>query len=361
MPTVPSLPPNPTPPINLPIDIPFWLAFRYWLLLGFINFGGPAGQIALMHRDLVERRRWISEPRFLHALNFCMLLPGPEAQQLAIYIGWLLHGTLGGIVAGVCFVLPSVFVLPALSYIYAAYGSISIIAGLFAGLKPVIVAIIMEAGIEIGKRALIRPLHLWTAGIAFLAIFIFKLPFPLIVGVAGLVGWGVARARSEIFSSSETKQDGDHHKKETDHSAPPKQTTPLPHTSPKRLVVVFLGLWLLPFLVLILLSGPNSLFSQIYLFFTQAAFVTFGGAYAVLAYVSQSAIDSYGWLTHGQMMDGFALAETTPGPLIMVLQFVGFMAGWNQAGNFSQVSSAILAALLTTYSTFLPCFLFIFF
>lgn len=204
----PSLLPNPAPPI----DIPFWVAFRYWLLLGFINFGGPAGQIALMYRDLVERRTWISESRFLHALNFCMLLPGPEAQQLAIYIGWLLHGTWGGIVAGVCFVLPSIFVLLALSYVYAAYGSISIIAGLFAGLKPVIVAIVMEAGFKIGKRALIRPLHLWTAGIKFLAIFIFTIPFPLIIVVAGLVGWGVARTRPEIFTSSNTNQDGNTNK-----------------------------------------------------------------------------------------------------------------------------------------------------
>ncbi|MCA9451543.1 MAG: chromate efflux transporter [Nitrospiraceae bacterium] len=339
---------------------PFWLAFRYWLLLGFINFGGPAGQIALMHRDLMERRGWISESRFLHALNFCMLLPGPEAQQLAIYIGWLLHGTRGGIVAGVCFVLPSVFVLLALSYVYAAYGSISIVAGLFAGLKPVVVAIVMEAGFKIGKRALIGPPHLWTAGIAFLAIFIFKIPFPLIVVIAGLVGWRVARARPEIFSSSETKRYGDKHKRELDHSAPQKRITPLHQTSPKRIIFVFLGLWLIPFLALIMLSNPNNLFLQIYLYFTQAAFVTFGGAYAVLAYVSQSAIDTYGWLTHGQMMDGFALAETTPGPLIMVLQFVGFMAGWNHAGNLSQINSAVLAAVVTTYSTFLPCFLFIF-
>ena len=358
MTTAPSVPPKPAPLI----DIPFWLAFRYWLFLGFINFGGPAGQIALMHRDLVERRSWISEPRFLHALNFCMLLPGPEAQQLAIYIGWLLHGIWGGIVAGVCFVLPSVFVLLALSYVYAAYGSISIVAGLFAGLKPVIVAIVLEAGLKIGKRALIRPLHLWTAGIAFLAIFIFKIPFPLIVVVAGLVGWWVARARPETFTSTETNRDRDrdNNKIGIDHRVSPKITTPLHQTSPKRIVLVFLGLWLIPFLVLIMLSNPNNLFLQIYLFFTQAAFVTFGGAYAVLSYVSQSAIDTYGWLTHGQMMDGFALAETTPGPLIMVLQFVGFMAGWNHAGNLSQINSAVLAALVTTYSTFLPCFLFIF-
>ena len=354
MATVPSLPPNPA----LPIAVPFWLAFRYWLLLGFINFGGPAGQIALMHRDLVERRSWISGPRFLHALNFCMLLPGPEAQQLAIYIGWLLHGTWGGIVAGVCFVLPSVFVLLALSYVYAAYGSISIVAGLFAGLKPVIIAIVMEAGLKIGKRALIRPLHLWTAGTAFLAIFIFKVPFPLIVVIAGLVGWGVARTRPDTFTSTETVWDNN--KIGTDHRGSPKYSNPLNQTSPKRIIFVFLGLWLIPFLALIMLSNPNNLFLQIYLFFTQAAFVTFGGAYAVLAYVSQSAIDTYGWLTHGQMMDGFALAETTPGPLIMVLQFVGFMAGWNHAGNLSQINSAVLAAVVTTYSTFLPCFLFIF-
>lgn len=349
MPTTPSLLPKPTPPT----DIPFWVAFRYWLLLGFINFGGPAGQIALMHRDLVERRSWISESRFLHALNFCMLLPGPEAQQLAIYIGWLLHGTWGGIVAGVCFVLPSVFVLLALSYVYAAYGSLSIMTGLFAGLKPVIVAIVMEAGFKIGKRALMSPLHLWTAGFAFLAIFFFQIPFPLIVVIAALVGWGVARTRSGIFTSPNTNQDGDTNKNGIDQKRAARQI------SPKRIVLVFLGLWLIPFLSLMVPPSSNRLFSQIYLFFTQAAFVTFGGAYAVLAYVSQSAIDSYGWLTHGQMMDGFALAETTPGPLIMVLQFVGFMAGWNQAGNLSQINSAVLAALVTTYATFLPCFLFI--
>lgn len=340
--------------------VPFWLAFRYWVLLGFINFGGPAGQIALMHRDLVERRRWISEPRFLHALNFCMLLPGPEAQQLAIYIGWLLHGTVGGVVAGVGFVLPSIFVLLGLSYVYAAYGSISLVTGLFAGIKPVIVAIVLEAGLKIGKRALIHPFHVWTAVTAFLAIFVFKVPFPLIVLAAGFVGFGFARARPEIFSVSNTIPKEDTHTTIIVQGMPPKPTTPLHHTSTIRIVTVCLGLWLIPFLVLMSLTDQNSLFAQLYLFFTQAAFVTFGGAYAVLAYVSQSAIDSYGWLTHGQMMDGFALAETTPGPLIMVLQFVGFMAGWNQAGSFSQHGSAVLAALVTTYSTFLPCFLLIF-
>ncbi len=313
-----------------------------------------------MHRDLVERRSWISEPRFLHALNFCMLLPGPEAQQLAIYIGWLLHGTWGGIAAGVCFVLPSVFVLLALSYVYAAYGSISIVAGLFAGLKPVIVAIVLEAGLKIGTRALIRPLHLWTAGIAFLAIFILNIHFPLIVVVAGLVGWGVAQARPETFTSTETDPDRNNNKIGIDQKVSPKLSAPFHQTSPKRIIFVILGLWLIPFLVLIMPSNSSNFFLQIYLFFTQAAFVTFGGAYAVLAYVSQSAIDTYGWLTHGQMMDGFALAESTPGPLIMVLQFIGFMAGWNHVGNLSQMNTAVLAAVITTYSTFLPCFLFIF-
>ncbi|MGD9851550.1 MAG: chromate efflux transporter [Nitrospirales bacterium] len=341
-------------------NIPFRSAFRYWVLLGFINFGGPAGQIALMHRDLVERRRWISEPKFLHALNFCMLLPGPEAQQLAIYIGWLLHGTLGGIVAGVCFVLPSIFVLLGLSYVYAVYGSFSMVAGLFAGIKPVIVAIVMEAALKIGKRALIRPLHLWTAVLAFLAMFALKVPFPFIVIAAGLVGLGFARTRPEIFSLTNTMQKEPTNTIDIVHGKPHQSTTAFHQTSPTRVVMVCLILWLFPFLTLKFISSQTGLFADMYLFFTQAAFVTFGGAYAVLAYVSQAAIDSYGWLTHGQMMDGFALAETTPGPLIMVLQFVGFMAGWNQAGDFSQIGSAVLAALLTTYSTFLPCFLFIF-
>lgn len=341
-------------------SIPFWSAFRYWVLLGFINFGGPAGQIALMHKDLVERRRWISEPNFLHALNFCMLLPGPEAQQLAIYIGWLLHGTIGGIVAGVCFVLPSIFVLLGLSYVYAVYGSLSLVAGLFAGIKPVIVAIVMEAALKIGKRALIRPLHLWTAVLAFLAMFALKIPFPIVVIAAGLVGLGFARFRPEIFSPSHSMEKENTDSIGTLRGKPHHTTTPFHHTSPTRVLAVCLALWIFPFLTLNVLSSQTSFFSDIYLFFTQAAFVTFGGAYAVLAYVSQAAIDSYGWLTHGQMMDGFALAETTPGPLIMVLQFVGFMAGWNQAETYSQTGSAVLAAFLTTYSTFLPCFLFIF-
>lgn len=338
-------------------SIPFYSAFRYWLTLGFINFGGPAGQIALMHRDLVERRGWISEPRFLHALNFCMLLPGPEALQLAIYIGWLLNGTWGGVVAGLCFVLPSIGVLLALSYVYAAYGSMTLVAGLFAGIKPVIVAIVVEAGIKIAKRALIRPLHLWTAGMAFLAIFVFKIPFPLIVLAAGLTGWGLARSKPAIFSSSEKTKNG--------HSDDVKQHVSLmknalsPQPSPKKIVSFFLALWLAPFITLMVLTSHNSLYAQTYLFFTKAAFVTFGGAYAVLAYVSQSVVDSYGWLTHGQMIDGFALAETTPGPLIMVLQFIGFMAGWNHPEGLTQGVSAALNAFLTTYSTFLPCFLFI--
>ncbi|MDR4496039.1 MAG: chromate transporter [Nitrospirales bacterium] len=262
---------------NLRESVPFWLAFRYWLTLGFINFGGPAGQIALMHRDLVERRGWISEPRFLHALNFCMLLPGPEAQQLAIYIGWLLHGTVGGVVAGVCFVLPSIFVLLTLSYVYAAYGSVSLIVGLFAGIKPVIVAIVLEAGIKIGKRALIQPLHLWMAIVAFLAIFVLKVPFPFIVLAAGLLGFGFARARPEIFSAFQNKKEGEKRTNGLDHKVHPNPTHPSSQTFSWNILAVCLVLWCIPFLVLILRSSPQSLFLQIYLFFTQAAFVTFGG------------------------------------------------------------------------------------
>ena len=326
-----------------PPQVRFREAFFYWLRLGFINFGGPAGQIALMHNDLVDRRKWISEERFLHALNFCMLLPGPEAQQLATYIGWLLHGVRGGIIAGAFFVLPSVFVLLALSYIYARFGNVPAVIGLLNGFKPVVVAIVVEALLKIGKRALKRRLHYAIAAAAFVAIYFFHIPFPVIVFTAALIG---------LVTAS----------KETPEAVEEKTATGNRKTlSAWKTFAMSVLLWTVPFTIIVLWSGWNSLFSSLYRFFTQAAFVTFGGAYAVLAYVVQAAVNSYGWMTQAQAVDGLALAETTPGPLIMVLQFIGFMSGWNQAaGGTNQTASAILCALITTYTTFLPSFFFIF-
>ena len=356
-------------------NVSFAEAFRFWVKLGFISFGGPAGQIAIMHRELVERRRWLSEERFLHALNYCMLLPGPEAQQLAIYIGWLLHRTIGGMVAGAFFVIPSIFVLLALAYIYAAYGNVPIVAGALAGFKPIVVAIVVEAIIKIGSRALKGPAHFVIAIAAFIAIYFLHVPFPLIVLAAGIIGFSGHRALPILFAakSVETKKaSGQNSSLKEIHADTASVSTviddqapPPAHTLPSgrrtlKVVTVGLALWLLPFLALIAWRGWGSLHVQEYRFFTQAALVTFGGAYAVLAYVTQAAAGSYGWISHSQAIDGLALAETTPGPLIMVLQFIGFMAGWNNPGNMGQTASAVTGALVTTYTTFLPCFIFIF-
>jgi chromate transporter len=347
--------------------VPFGEAVRFWVKLGFISFGGPAGQIAIMHRELVERRRWISEERFLHALNYCMLLPGPEAQQLAIYIGWLLHRVAGGIVAGAFFVIPSIFILLALSYVYAAYGEVSAVAGVLAGFKPVVVAIVVEAVLKIGGRALKRRVHYAIAAAAFVAIYLLQVPFPLIVLLAALIGLVGAALAPQVFRAPLARAGADGQGAATlalptaidDDAAPP------PHTLPSaarfvRTLLLGLALWLVPFVVLIAVRGWSSLHAHEYRFFTLAALVTFGGAYSVLAYVTQVATTSFGWLTHTQAIDGLALAETTPGPLIMVLQFVGFMAGWNNPQGMTPLASAVLGALVTTWATFLPCFLFIF-
>ncbi len=351
--------------------VSFGEAFRFWVKLGFISFGGPAGQIAIMHRELVERRRWIGEERFLHALNYCMLLPGPEAQQLAIYIGWLMHRTPGGIVAGAFFVIPSIFVLLALSYIYAAHGNVPAVAGVLAGFKPVVVAIVVEAVLKIASRALKRRAHYVLAAAAFVAIYFLHVPFPLIVLAAALVGLAGVRFWPGTFAAAPRAKEADR-KTEVegevtddlplvidDHAPPPAHTLP----SRARLLKVLAAgvtLWIVPLLLLGAWRGWGSLHAQEYHFFTRAALVTFGGAYAVLAYVTQAAAGSYGWLTQAQAVDGLALAETTPGPLIMVLQFVGFMAGWNNAQGMDQTASAVIGALVTTYATFLPCFVFIF-
>jgi chromate transporter len=347
--------------------VSFGEAFRFWVKLGFISFGGPAGQIAIMHRELVERRRWIGEERFLHALNYCMLLPGPEAQQLAIYIGWLLHRTWGGIVAGAFFVLPSIFILLTLSYIYAAYGKLTVVAGALDGFKPVVVAIVVEAVLKIGRRAINRGAHFLVAVLAFVAIYFVKAPFPLIVIGAAAIGLASLRFRPEIFGSGVGKDEAKNRERLLaptvidDHGPAPPHTLPSRRRALKVLAVGLL-LWALPFASLVMWRGWGSLYAQEYRFFTQAALVTFGGAYAVLAYVTQAAVGTFGWLQPEQAIDGLALAETTPGPLIMVLQFIGFMAGWNLAGaqGMDQTTSAVIGALVTTYTTFLPCFIFIF-
>lgn len=353
-------------------EVSFAEAFRFWVKLGFISFGGPAGQIAIMHRELVERRRWLGEERFLHALNYCMLLPGPEAQQLAIYIGWLMHRVRGGLVAGIFFVVPSIFVLLALSYIYAAYGNIPAVASALYGFKPVVVAIVVEAVLKIGNRALKRRLHFLIAAIAFVAIYFLQIPFPFILLVAAAAGLAEAKLWPQAFSSpvsGNNKSEDEHGDIEKSSDLLPlviDDDAPLPvHTRPSRMralrtVFVWLIMWLIPFVIIIAWRGWDSLHAHEYRFFTHSAFITFGGAYTVLAYVIQAAVASYGWMTHAQAVDGLALAETTPGPLIMVLQFIGFVAAWNNPQGMDQTASAVLGALITTYTTFLPCFFFIF-
>ncbi|HXV12777.1 MAG TPA: chromate efflux transporter [Candidatus Krumholzibacteria bacterium] len=355
-----------------PRGVPFAQALRFWVKLGFISFGGPAGQIAIMHRELVDRRRWVSERRFLHALNYCMLLPGPEAQQLATYIGWLLHRTLGGLVAGAFFVIPSIFVLLALSYVYAAYGSVAAVADVFRGFKPVVAALVVEAVFRIGRRALKGPVHVAIAAAAFVAIHLLHLPFPGVVLGAGLVGFLCARFEPRrIISPLGSSPAPPAAENETGGSPADSAVVvdddalPLAHEVPSGrralgVLAVGLALWLVPILALAAWQGRESLFVQEYRFFTTAALVTFGGAYSVLSYVTQAAVEQFGWITQAQAIDGLALAETTPGPLIMVLQFVGFMAGWNHPVNVGQTASAVVAALVATYTTFLPSFVFIF-
>jgi chromate transporter len=352
--------------------VPFSEALRFWVKLGWISFGGPAGQIAIMHRELVERRRWLSEERFLHALNYCMMLPGPEATQLAIYVGWLLHRTPGGVVAGAFFVIPSILVLLLLSYVYAAHGNTAAVTGLLSGFKPVVVAIVVEAVFKIGGRALKRRAHVLIAAAAFAGIYFLRVPFPLIVLLAGLVGLAGARLWPAAFVPEEKKAGrGDTSIGGEDEEGPPlvidDHAPPPPHTLPSRsrvlrVLAAGLLLWLVPLALLAAWAGGRGIHFDEYLYFTKAALVTFGGAYAVLAYVTQAVtVAPFDWLSPAQAVDGLALAETTPGPLIMVLQFVGFMAGWNHPpAGWSPATSGVVGALVTTYATFLPCFVFIF-
>jgi chromate transporter len=329
-----------------------------------LSFGGPAGQIAVMHRILVEEKRWVSEERFLHALNYCMLLPGPEAQQLATYVGWLMHRTLGGIMAGGLFVLPGVVAIMGLSYIYAGWGSVPIVAALFFGLKAAVLAIVVEAVVRIGKRSLKNHTMIGLAAAAFVGIFFLNVPFPIIVFGAALIGFIGGSAGVAAF------QGGNGHGPSRYKGGEPVIDSLLgdalpEHARPSALrsltvSVVWLALWLIPVAALLWAFGSSNVFSQIAIFFSKMAMVTFGGAYAVLAYVAQQAVEQYGWLKPGEMLDGLGMAETTPGPLIMVLQFVGFMAAFRDPGGLSPLLAGTLGGLLATWVTFTPCFLWIF-
>ena len=355
-----------TDPVDqqVPAPVGFWEAFRFWLKLGLISFGGPAGQIAIMHQELVERRRWISERRFLHALNYCMVLPGPEAQQLATYIGWLMHRTWGGVAAGVLFLLPSLFILIALSWVYIAYGDVSWVAGLFYGIKPAVTAIVVQAAHRIGSRALKNNVMWGIAAAAFVAIFALNVPFPYIVIIAAVIGYLGGRFWPEYF-----KVGGGHGKAQKYFGAAlidDQTPTPL-HARFQwfRLILVLtsgLFLWAIPLAALWSYWGWDHTLTQMAWFFTKAALLTFGGAYAVLPYVYQGSVGHYQWLTPTQMIDGLALGETTPGPLIMVVAFVGFVGGYVKAvfGPDLVFAAGAVAAVIVTWFTFLPSFIFIF-
>ena len=354
---------NAATPTEAPAAISFAEAFRFWLKLGFISFGGPAGQIAIMHQELVERKRWISERRFLHALNYCMVLPGPEAQQLATYIGWLMHRSWGGIVAGGLFVLPSLFILIALSWIYLAFGDIPAIAGILYGIKPAVTAIVVFAAIRIGSRALKNGVLWGVAAAAFIALFALKLPFPLIVIGAGIIGWIGGRVAPKLFATG-----GGHGAGGKSYGpAVIDDDTPTPEHArfnwPHFFKVLAAGmlLWGTGMALIIAVFGWQSTLAQMGWFFTKAALLTFGGAYAVLPYVYQAAVEHYQWVTPLQMIDGLALGETTPGPLIMVVAFVAFVGGWTTQflGADHVFAAAALAAAVVTYFTFLPSFIFI--
>jgi chromate transporter len=341
--------------------ISFREAFRVWLRVALLSFGGPAGQIAVMHRILVEEKNWISESRFLHALNYCMLLPGPEAQQLATYIGWLLHRTAGGIMAGGLFILPGIIAIMGLSYIYAAYGNVGFIEALFFGLKAAVLAIVIQAVVRVGKRALRNRIMIALAAIAFVAIFFFNVPFPIIIISAGVIGLLGAKSGRSEFGAVEHGSNG---KKTAAVDSMLGEELP-DHVRPSvpralRVSAIWLLLWLVPVAALLIGLGEANTFSQIALFFSKMAMVTFGGAYAVLAYVAQQAVEHYHWVQPREMLDGLGMAETTPGPLIMVLQFVGFMAAFRDPGTLSPMLAGTLGGLLATWVTFTPCFLWIF-
>ena len=346
-----------------PAPVTLGEAFWVWLRVALLSFGGPAGQIAVMHRILVEEKRWIGEHRFLHALNFCMLLPGPEAQQLATYIGWLMHRTKGGIVAGALFVLPGALAIMGLSWIYVIYGRVGFVAALFFGLKAAVLAVVMQAVMRIGSRALKTTAARGLAAAAFVLTFFLGVPFPLIVLGAGLIGWWAGSraltafrvggshgpAGAPIVADADTLLGEDL----PAHAQPGLRET-------LGTLLIWLTLWLVPVALLLVTFGPDNIFSRVAMFFSTMAAVTFGGAYAVLAYVAQQAVESYGWLRPREMLDGLAMAETTPGPLIMVLQFVGFLGAYRTPGSLPPLVAGTLGGLLATWVTFVPCFLWIF-
>ena len=344
--------------------VPFGEAMKVWARVAALSFGGPAGQIAVMHRIVVEEKKWIGENRFLQALNYCTLLPGPEAQQLAIYIGWLMHKTKGGLVAGTLFVLPGLLAIMALSWIYVLLGKVTIVQGLFFGLKAAVLVIVVEAVLRVGKRALKNNTMRALAAVAFVLLFFYDVPFPAIILGAGLIGYFGGRAGLPAFLAG-----GGHGKLGASQLADADsllgEGTPA-HAKPNlrwslSIGLLFLVLWLVPVAALYLGLGGGNVFTKIAIFFSEMAVVTFGGAYAVLAYVAQQAVDNYHWVKPGEMLDGLGMAETTPGPLIMVTQFVGFLAAWREPGGMNPLLAATLGGLLTTWVTFTPCFLWIFF
>lgn len=348
-------------PVEAPKHPSFSEALRVWLKIALLSFGGPAAQIAMMHRVLVDEKRWISESRFLHALNYCMLLPGPEAQQLATYIGWLLHKTRGGLVAGGLFILPGVISIMALSWIYVIAGQLGIVAALFFGLKAAILAVVLEAVLRVGKRALKGTTLILLAAAAFVSIYFLQMPFPIVVLGAGLIGFiggklqwsgfdvNVLHAPAKDVALVDALLD----KQQPEHTKPSFERFAL-------VTSIWLALWLVPVALLLAILGEANIFWRIAVFFSKMAMVTFGGAYAVLAYVAQQAVENFRWLTAGEMLDGLGLAETTPGPLIMVLQFVGFLASYRDAGGLPPLLAGTLGGLLATWVTFAPCFLWIF-
>ena len=343
-----------------PQQISFGDAVRMWIRIGLMSFGGPAGQIATMHRYLVEERKWVSESRFLHALNYCMLLPGPEAQQLATYIGWLLHKTKGGLAAGILFVAPGAIVMWLLSVLYAGFQDITVVQAVFYGIKAAVLAVVVEALVRIGRRALKNPVMYALAALAFVAIFFFEIAFPIIIVAAGLVGFVGARTAPAIFLPKVGAGVNDSAAVDAAFAA-----GTLEHTRPSamraiKVLLVWGVLWFAPLIALALYLGTSHVFVQEGIFFSQMAVVTFGGAYAVLAYVAQQAVDSYRWLEPGEMLNGLGLAETTPGPLVLVLQFVGFLAAYRNPGTLDPMLAGTIGAAITTYVTFVPCFLWIF-
>jgi chromate transporter len=339
--------------------VTFGEAARFWVKLGFINFGGPTGQIALMHQELVDRRRWISEGRFLHALNYCMLLPGPEAQQLAIYVGWLLHKVRGGLVAGITFILPAFFLMLALSWTYAVLGDVPAVSGVFFGLQSAVVGIVAAALIRIAGRTLRSGIMAVIAGASFVAIFLAHVPFPLIILGAGLVGFVGGRLWPDRFLFPEPEAEDQHRTAIRDSGPEPAHTRPNTVRSMK-VIVVGLAAWIVPLVLVSRAPRAPDVIGQMALFFSQAALITFGGAYAVLSYINQAAVLRYGWLLPGQMATGLGLAESTPGPLIMVTEFVGFIGAFRNPGTLDPVLAGLLGALVATWATFAPCFLWIF-